>query len=328
MTDEELKNIAREIWPLIDSGECIAWIGSGLSKNSGYPGWREIVNKLCEKMDENPIEINNPTSDQLIEKAEICKIKQIDLFYETLASAYGGPVSVTRLAYEQLLSLPFKAYITTNYDPLLRYTCEFIEGNGTWHYPEKLSIKVIERHMKPKFYIHGLARIYEYPNGKNLILARSDFENAYNHPGAVQAFLVSVFQDYHIFFIGCRLEEGEIQLVLDRVGAIELQNMKEKLDKGITKWEDPERIILYPIETSDDKTDEINERELFERKRIMAERRKRFEELRINVIEYEYEDKDRHWEIEKILRYLCQIHKAESEKMKELGVPKNAKTIF
>jgi hypothetical protein len=103
----------------ISGGDCIAWIGSGLSKLA-YPDWGTTVAALCAACMIQPFGASeSPSSVQLIDKAEECKGANLNSYETTLGTLFGGNVVETRQAYSWLMKAPFKGYVTTNFDPLL-----------------------------------------------------------------------------------------------------------------------------------------------------------------------------------------------------------------
>lgn len=204
---------------LLESGRCLAWIGSGLSIPAGYPNWDNAIRILAsccfgeEKRMEREIAAGRYSA-----AAEKCKERskkrESDIYEDTLARLFGRRVVTRRLAYELLLRLPFSGYITTNYDPLLQY-----EARGTdcclLSYP---GLHAEESDRRPVYYIHGCARQDNTPDAKHLVLADSEYEEAYSDPGIVSGFLVRKLALNHVLFIGTELTDPQLQSALERVG--------------------------------------------------------------------------------------------------------------
>jgi hypothetical protein len=119
MEDLTLEQIAETLHEALRGGSCVAWIGSGLSMD--YPNWQSAIGTLCGECgiadfgESDP----SPTAEQMMDKAQECKQANRDTYERTLGRLYGGPPGRTRLAYSWLVKAPFKAYVTTNFDPLL-----------------------------------------------------------------------------------------------------------------------------------------------------------------------------------------------------------------
>lgn len=112
--------IAQELLGALFGRGCVAWIGSGLSRPI-YGDWLQTVDQLCNRCGVRPFDVSiaNPDAAQLIDKAEECKVANLVVYEATLANLYGKTDVVTRKAYSMLMKAPFKAYATTNHDPLL-----------------------------------------------------------------------------------------------------------------------------------------------------------------------------------------------------------------
>jgi hypothetical protein len=95
-------------------------VGSGLSISCGYPSWSGLINKLIDKID------NLSTTDKLwIEKqfhnspdwtAEIIKYKLGIQYSESLRDIFDINDTTASIVHALIALIPFKGYITTNYD--------------------------------------------------------------------------------------------------------------------------------------------------------------------------------------------------------------------
>jgi hypothetical protein len=300
----KLNEIVSKLRPMIENGNCIVWVGSGLSKNADYPDWKETVKQLCVECGVTPLSnLEEESPDKLIDKAELCKKKDIDVYHNTLANLFGGRPVNTRFAYRDLMRLPFKAYVTTNFDPLLSETDVREEYDKLYYYP-KFPSELGNSH--PIVYLHGHARPDNQATGENLILARSDFDEAYGDIGTVKFYLTHIFTYYSFLFLGCSLTEPVISKVFQQVQKINIQIKNMRPDTHITQ-----RYIILPTqrpvpEISHEKMEQVGKRE--------REEFNRFKKMDIEVLSYEPDDEERHEEIEEILSQLC----------KYIKMPKNA----
>jgi len=282
--------IAEALLTAVDGDDCIAWVGSGLSKPL-YGDWPQAVAELCRECAVPPFDasISKPDANQLINKAEECKTANRAMYEATLARVYGRQDNITRRAYQMLMKAPFKAYVTTNIDPLLS-DAGALEGLLHVHcYPDLLPPE-IERCRKPLFYMHGHARPGGIPTGRNLVFARSEFDEAYGPSGAVRLFVQNLLAYYPIVFIGCKLSEPEIYQQFRLV-----HEMLTRIQDATGVTSPPQRFLLAETIISggrrDDGAEEIEER--------------RLKELSVRVLRYDPIDREKHWEIEEALGRLC-----------------------
>jgi hypothetical protein len=287
--------VADELLRGVNGGSCIAWVGSGISKPL-YGDWLSSITCLCEACGVVDFgeSTREPTADDLLDKAEECKKANEAAYESTLAARYGKEFGITRIAYDWLLRAPFRAFITTNVDPLLSAAGEVVGSEALRYYPELPSTD-IERCKKSIFYMHGHARPNGIANGHNLVFARSDFEKAYGPSGVVRQFVEQLLTNYPIVFWGCQLQEPGIRESLQRVRDMHAQ-MKEARD-GFTP---PLRFAVLPTIYARTKGKLDQETEAAE-----AAEADYFRAIDIKVLRYDPRDRENHWEIEEILRSLC-----------------------
>jgi len=279
--------ISEELLKAVSGDDCIAWIGSGLS-SLAYPNWASAITALCAACEIQPFSpAEAPSAGQLIDKAQECKTANTHAYQATLGNLFGGNVVEQRQAYSWLMSAPFKAYVTTNFDPLLSEAAAPFGYTSVFRYP-LLETREVDRKKKPMFYVHGHARPNGIPCGENLVLARSEFEQAYE--GVVGVFLPALLLSYPIVFIGCRLAEPEIREQMRRVHSMHVQ-----IKKSQNGYKTPRRFALLPSILSKSSRDRLAERE----------EANLFAELDTEVLRYSPADPEKHWEIEDILKILC-----------------------
>ncbi len=300
MKDEELLKIATQLSPIVNSGKCIAWIGSGLPHCVGYKNWTETIEELCQNCDVEliPGGINSP--EKLMKKAEECKINDEDNYHKTLVALFcEQPITATRAAYDHIMKLPFKTIVTTNYDSLLAHAGSDGKSSGISYYPY-LSISRLEQsNLRPIFHLHGLAWRESNPTGKKLVLASSEFYRAYEDPGIVKNFLKQLFIEYPAIFLGCRLSEPELMVTFKSIRKIHRDISNEFPEK-----KGPLGYLLLATDSFPKERSNIRRRE--EELKKEEEEEEEFNNMGIEVIRYYPEDKS-HREIERILIHLIAL---------------------
>lgn len=305
LTDE----IPSKLLTMVDGGNSIAWLGSGLSIPAGYPDWAKTVTALCGA----PRVKFSPSSDPevLMMLAEACKAKDKTAYEKTLADLFGNVVVRERRAYRLLAKMRFKAYITTNYDPLL-YEAVRDENHDCYQYPV-LDVLRIGASPSAAFYVHGLARSGGQPCGKNLVLAKSEFTEAYDDGGVVANFTQSVLTSCDVIFFGCSLDEAAVQQSLTRVQRVHDHMRRARPDAPL-----PQRAIMLPRQYTiksragsslrvPDRVREHNEQE-------------RFSSMNIEILRYETSGEDDHAEIEQILERVLLLSGAYRPPEEDLGI--------
>lgn len=237
----------------------------------------------------------------LLDKAEECKTANMARYKQTLGRLYGASKPTSPKAFGLLMKLPFRGYITTNYDPLLNEAA----ASASERKRELQVFPIIYSgnidSMVNVFYIHGMATA----TGDNLILARSDFDSAYKQGvGPVHALLFNVLMFKPIVFVGCTLKEPDMKEVFKRV-----RDIQEEIKTTYPKKQFPQRRALLPFRYEDNensinphghegqmpKRDEKEENAEYER----------FSEMGIKIVRYDPHDPPMHMSIQEILEQLC-----------------------
>lgn len=186
---------------LLESGECVAYLGSGLSSVS-FPEWNQLVKELCEKCG---VEFNSNVS--LPDAAEEALQEDESGYYEHLGQVFDDVGGINPM-YDILLKLPFKCYITANFDVQLAHEVGRTD-------PDRYRLMVypdlnLEKSEDAVYHIHGLIEEGVTPIRGQIVLARSEFDRAYGKCGPSKTFLIEMFKRNPICFIGCKLEEDPL----------------------------------------------------------------------------------------------------------------------
>jgi len=285
----EIQNIADKIWPMLERGCCVAWIGSGLSQGI-YASWPDIMVELCERCSIPPLTDNEKECpDNAMSKAQECKEANREAYERVLADEYGHPIYRLRPAYDLLNELPFQTYVTTNFDPLLARGKQKIDV-----FPILNAANLKEKNHA--FYLHGMARDGDTPRASDLVFAKDDFDFAYGSESFLPGFLDQLFAYQDVLFIGSGIHEPQIQRALTQIF-----RKCEKLGDARPGYKMRDKYILLKEEYKiDEDTGIIGERD---NKREEEEEAK-LNELGINVIRYAVQSPT-HYEIEEILMCLC-----------------------
>jgi hypothetical protein len=216
--------------------DCIAWIGSGLSIDCGYPSWEEAIRQLCDACIEGKADIQpSLVADDMLEWAEQCKRANPKEYIRTLGRLFGDSPHVIRTTYSHVIAHPFRFLLTTNFDPCLEMACG--PNNSVIAYPD-MSLLAAGHHTS--VYLHGKARWSAKVDAANLVLAKSEFDKAYSPqrsllPGALQQLVV----EHRILFIGCRLQENILKETFQRIKRIQQHLSRTPLKKKMILLPDP-----------------------------------------------------------------------------------------
>jgi hypothetical protein len=226
------------------SGDCIVWIGSGLSIGCGYPSWTDAIQELCDvcipgKADIKPSSLAN----ELLEWADVCKATNRDGYLGTLARLFGGPVHFLRAAYLHISACPFRYLVTTNFDPCLEAACT--GKHQILAYPNLALL--VGRSRQKAIYLHGKARARAHADASTLLLTKTDLDAAYTHgasllPSALTQLLIS----NRVVFVGCGLREPVLKKMFECIKQMQESSTSIPLTKKtilLPETQDEERAL-------------------------------------------------------------------------------------
>lgn len=293
--DPEYYNLLR----LVREGSCVAFIGSGLSASKSlYPSWGEVIGRLCAACDlpaPSLDELEDP--DALFELADAACNRNEEAYCRVLKDAFARPVVETRRAYDLLMRLKFKSYITTNFDPLLAIESQKPEHrcSGVYRFP---ALPVQQIRTRAVYYIHGRIEVGVMPKPDQVVLGKRSFDQAYSDGGGtLNSFLHQVLTFEPLFFIGCSLREPPLRGVFETC-----RKVRMKIQREYTGHAAPSRYALLPNRLIQDKDAQSLRRDLDGER----EESSRFGELDIKVVRYDPKD-EKHSRIEEILDEWCAL---------------------
>lgn len=121
--------------------------------------------------------------------------------------------------------MPFKYYLTTNFDRLL-YTSALRSGKNPRIrvHPDLDRAHTVEGSIH---YLHGFIVENKKPVENQIVLSRNEFMKAYENNGNLKTFLIPTFKNESILFIGCELREPQMKEIF---GICKLQqDMQQQL---------------------------------------------------------------------------------------------------
>jgi len=276
-----------ELSEFVHAGRSVAFIGSGLSMEE-YISWGELVKQLCDACGVD-IDADNVDVD-LLELAEQAKNASPDEYHRVLSEEFGKEGVHLPPGYMYLLESPFNAYITVNYDPLLAEASRF---KGLTIYDFKLGLDSSRVKDQAIFYIHGYVAAGGQVVDGDLILTREDFEQNYEHTGAIiPSFLTQVLSFKPVVFIGCGLQEPALKNILGLCNEIKSRIEARSDNNGPTHY------ILLPTLYTKVAEDKKPERDLQKE----AEEDVIYEEVGVRVIRYVRNSPEDYSPVEKILK--------------------------
>lgn len=294
---EGQETVFAELTQTIQEGNALAFVGSGVSKDAGYPLWWELVEQLAHaaQLQLNP-EDSEADGTRLVELVQQCKERLgEEAYYEELRRVFDSrlrpPFSQMHV---QILEMPFVSFPTTNVDNCLVLAMQNIrQGRITpeWDvFPLLYTHKLTERRI---LYIHG--KIEADDRIRSVVLSKGEYENAYNpNGGAAREFLLYALRRLDCVFIGYSMNDVFMSKVFEEAAAVLRQEQKELLQQGQMRIREPRHYALLPRHVrSDGRTyipsgiaRPISDEEIQRRGLQLIERESLLKRLRITPLYY------------------------------------------
>ena len=237
-----------------ENRKMIFFVGAGVSRIMGIPGWDDLSSKLIKKafpsyQEQNIILRDIPNSKERITIAykEFEKNGKLQEFYKIFGEGMSPQKEIfdnTENIYE-ILNRFDAFFLTTNADNLF----EDVLGHAVCHENYDINIIKSEHHRRQNhlFYLHGHYTSDIDPDKNNLVFTATQYVNRYNDQDFVQ-FLTTIFlEDNVIVFIGYGLNEFElIDYVVTKTGYNEDSPKKVYVLYGFCENDD----VLYEAKKS------------------------------------------------------------------------------
>jgi hypothetical protein len=204
---------------LVLGGKCVAFLGAGLSEPPGLR-WLPTVKVIADACGV-PFEFEGKSAKEIRELHERCPditdechAKDPTTYARTLRELWPHHVGATRPAVGYVLRLPFKAILTTNFDPWIYLQARQEE------YPQNQKYPALALHLGLEggiFYVHGCFDADDiYAEADQLVFGRKSFTEAYGEASLLPGFLLNVFTFRNVLFIGFTPTEPHIANILDQ----------------------------------------------------------------------------------------------------------------
>lgn len=232
--------IPEDVYQALGNDNLVFFCGAGISTNNKLPPFNELVRKVCAKLN---IDINK---EPLLREAK--KRENYDGILDLIEGNQSFSVSRQTLRKEiiEILNKPTgepdihksllelsalskgrgHRLVTTNFDRLF-----FKAGlKSQFDSAPKLAPPRKET-WKNLTFLHGVIDRDRYPEGDNLILTRRDFGLAYLYDNWSSRFIIQLFQDFTVLFIGYSVADPVMNYL---VSAISYENQRRRQNNSKT----------------------------------------------------------------------------------------------
>lgn len=205
-TEDNLAHFIYQFSEKVINNEASLFIGAGVSRNSGYPGWADLLSECADDLN-----INSNTID-LYSLAQYYANKHSDAELRRIISQKINTFPKSNNLLNNLLEIDFNNIWTTNYDKLIEKGLEEKEKPYNVIFSDK-NLSSIDKHDKVNVYkMNG-----DISDPVNMILTKNDYEHYLKKHPLFLTFLKKELVSNTFLFIGYSFSDA---LVLDCLSSI------------------------------------------------------------------------------------------------------------
>ena len=230
--------IPEEVVMALNNDELVLFCGAGVSKQHKLPTFEELVKKVCEELDINIdadpllqeskkkkdynqiLDLIEGGKKSFLVKPGILRKTVIDIlkYNEEYPTVHKSLLDLSTLMYGKGHRL-----VTTNFDELFfkaGLARDQIDSAPKLMLPRKEDWSHLT-------FLHGVIDEKNDPDGKHLILTKTDFGKAYLYDKWATNFIIRLFQDFKVLFIGYSLNDPIMHYLISAI------NYENKMKKSI-----------------------------------------------------------------------------------------------
>jgi SIR2-like protein len=209
---ESNTNAYRQMVEAIRSGSPFGFAGAGVAAGLGYPSWAQLIDRLADEVQrvrgENVVDpygrplrlVDIRDMRSSLVRAEILKHNLAERYSEFMRETF-GPIDRNVDSVADLVALPFRHLLTSNYDPSLERA--IASAGRTAHslclMPQEIADFVNHRrevdYARRVIHVHG-----RYDRPDTLVLTEADYARNYNAHEIRTFWTVIVIDETCVFF--------------------------------------------------------------------------------------------------------------------------------
>ena len=194
----------------LSAGECVLFVGAGLSRGAGLPDWTELIERLAADLHVKP-----PARFDYLDLAQWYRERfGRDALARAVGDTFHHACAALRptLAHYLLLSLPLKIIITTNYDNLLERALA-----GLKHYPTRVLRQEDVPHTGSGLGVHVVKLHGDAAHPDEIVITRDDYDEFFQRRPAMALLLEGLLLNRTFFFVGYGLKDPNFRQVYSRI---------------------------------------------------------------------------------------------------------------
>ncbi len=205
----------------IANGNCVMFVGAGLSQGAGLPGWPQTLRQMITWGADHGVDVSGRRElERLIKNNDLLTVAEEmrermgkERFREFMSEVFRKPGLQPTPAHMLLPKIPFSAVLTSNYDTLLESTYTLHRQGAAPHtFTHADTAELSAALSSNEFYIlkvHGTIDRVE-----TVILGEKDYQEIMHASPAYRQHLASLFSTKCVLFLGFGLTDPDLQLLL------------------------------------------------------------------------------------------------------------------
>lgn len=202
--------------------QCVLFVGAGLSRGAGYPGWRDLMETVLQKTVESAAGDSAGReltalleAGRYAELADQCReILGPARFVSHLRAELAKPVLPPEATHRPIVKTPYASIVTTNFDTLLEDAYALWSDEGVPKCPTGVQLG---RHgtllLDRTFFIlkaHGTIH-----DPTSLVFTSEDYRRITHANPAFQSMMAAILLSHAVVFVGYSLNDPNFRLLLD-----------------------------------------------------------------------------------------------------------------
>jgi hypothetical protein len=192
---------------------CVLFVGAGLSRGAGLPDWGGLLSELATELELDVGSLPRDTNGQI--SLDLC-LDLAQWYVERLGrekldrkvhqrfgrTAEAEPKVRPTLAHYLLLSMPFRLFLTTNYDDLLERSLTALRHDPEVVYSPESVVHTGQTERPSVVKLHGDAT-----HRTSIVLTRDDFDRFFHDHPVTAALLQGLLLNHTFLFVGYDLRD-------------------------------------------------------------------------------------------------------------------------
>ena len=211
--------ILRQLIDLLNSGEAVSIVGSGVSADAGIPTWNSLFNSVADALDHEQHNTQaaraTATEGKLPEAFDLLAGQTNKSDIHKLIAELIQEVSTPGKYHNRLAGWPFRFHVTTNYDHLIEAAAPGrlvpVGNRGSELH------KVAGAGLGFVWHLHGGCKLSS--DISQLVVTKSDYDDFYPNSNMVTG-LKTIATAYRCVFVGFGFKDEDLTYVLKAVGRI------------------------------------------------------------------------------------------------------------